>query len=74
MSDIEEGENWKHEWHLATDYCIHCGLHRLHECDPPLPCHREEKVTAISHITQTVGDLFNYVLRNPFKNHNSNSN
>jgi hypothetical protein len=68
MSDIEE-EEWKHEWNLASDYCIHCGLHRLHECDPPLPCHREEKVTAISHIVRIKN-----AIRDAFTNSNSNPN
>ena len=39
----------KHEWHLTSDYCIHCGMSRVHELDAPVSCHREENVVAISH-------------------------
>jgi hypothetical protein len=40
---------YKHEWHLVTGYCVHCGLSQVHELDPPYPCHRTKNVTAISH-------------------------
>jgi hypothetical protein len=65
--------NHKHEWHLASDYCIHCGLSRIHELDVPYPCHRDEKIIAISHLTRAVGDLFGHVLRTSTKDNNSNS-
>lgn len=39
----------KHEWDLQSDFCIHCGLGRVHQVNSPRPCHRDKKVTAISH-------------------------
>jgi hypothetical protein len=68
MSDIDK-ENWNHEYNLVTGYCIHCGLAMVHECDPPLPCHRYENVTAISHI---VRKIYNGI-RSTFTDRNSNS-
>jgi hypothetical protein len=63
----------KHEWHLASDFCIHCGMSRVHELDEPRPCHRDKKIKAISHLTRAVGNLFNHVLRTPFKDNDSNT-
>lgn len=59
----------KHEWHLVSDYCIHCGLSRVHEYDLPYQCHRTENVIAISHIVRN-----NNVLQTSSKNNNPNSN
>lgn len=57
----------KHEWHLASDYCIHCGLSRIHEYDQPYQCHRHKNVVAISHRVRNTN-----VLRTPIENYNSN--
>ena len=58
----------KHEWHLTSDYCIHCGISRVHEYDPPVNCHREKNVVAISHRR-----VDKNVIRTSPKNNNSNS-
>ena len=73
MSDIDK-ENWNHEYNLVTGYCIHCGLAMVHECDPPLPCHRIKNVTAISHLVspKRIKDIFNE-LRTSIKNLDPNS-
>lgn len=70
---MSNNEEQKHEWHLGSDFCIHCGLSRVHELDEPYPCHRHKNVKAVSHLTRAVGNLFNDVLRTPFKDRNSNS-
>ena len=44
----------KHEWDLLSDFCIHCGISRVHQLDAPAKCHREENVTAISHTRSKV--------------------
>lgn len=59
---------YKHEWHLISDYCIHCGMSRVHELDAPRPCIRDKKIIPISH--KTVGK---HVIRTSAKDSNSNS-
>ena len=57
----------EHEWHLASNFCIHCGLGREHELEPPYECHRESNVSSISHKVRP------NVLRTPSKNINPTS-
>jgi hypothetical protein len=59
----------QHEWHLISDYCIHCGMSRVHELDPPYQCHRHKNVTAISHIVRNKN-----VLRTSIKDNNYSPN
>ena len=72
---MSNNEEQKHEWHLGSDFCIHCGLSRVHELDEPYPCHRHKNVTAISHriSIKRVKELIGNVLRTSHKDRNSNS-
>jgi len=45
---------YKHEWDLLTDFCIHCGVRREQHVNKSQGCHREENVTAISHIRSKI--------------------
>jgi hypothetical protein len=54
----------KHEWHLVSNYCIHCGAHKGTDDK----CYRDKKVTAISHKTNRPN-----VLRTSNQNYNINS-
>jgi|3_EtaG_2_1085321.scaffolds.fasta_scaffold29800_2 hypothetical protein len=65
---------YKHQWHLTSNYCIHCGLARDHELDEPYPCHREKNVIAISHITsmKRMRELLN-VIRTSSKGNDSDT-
>jgi hypothetical protein len=43
-----------HEWHLVSNYCIHCGIYRTidrttQEKQYDAKCFRDDKVIAISH-------------------------
>jgi|10_taG_2_1085330.scaffolds.fasta_scaffold26167_2 hypothetical protein len=42
-------DEWPHEYHLATGYCVHCGLSITHIDNPPYQCHRENNVISITH-------------------------
>ena len=60
--------NNTHEWHLATGFCIHCGLDVKVFLTNKQKCHRHKNVTAISHRIRKYN-----VLRTPTKNNDSNS-
>ena len=65
--------NDKHEMHLLTDYCIHCGNKLVDIKEQDLQCFRSNNVTAISHIrSQQRMEYFN-VIRTPSKSNNPNS-
>jgi len=59
----------KHEWDLTSDYCIHCGMDRVHQLDSPKDCYRHKDVTAISHTRAKVI----HGIRTPNKSSNPNS-
>jgi hypothetical protein len=42
----------QHQWHMLTNYCIHCGLAAWQQKDSVdyIPCHRYENVIPISHL------------------------
>lgn len=40
----------EHEWHLVTQYCIHCGVSNESQNNENVPCHRFDNVIAISHL------------------------
>jgi hypothetical protein len=44
----------KHELHLPSEYCIHCGKSAMDIFENKLECHRDKKVTSISHTRSIV--------------------
>jgi hypothetical protein len=56
---------YKHEWHLVTGSCIHCGANID---NPSIDCNRDANVIAMSHRIP-----HNNVLRTPIKDINNNS-
>jgi hypothetical protein len=63
----------KHEWDLLSDYCIHCGLSRVHELDAPVKCHRELNIIAVSHIMYKRVTGIIHGIRTSLTNSNRNS-
>lgn len=76
MCAMPNQEEHQHEWHLSTDFCIHCGISRLSFVqDPTVRCHRTSNVIAISHriSVKRIKELITNVLRTSHKSSDSNS-
>jgi hypothetical protein len=71
MDKNKKERGHEHEWNLVSEYCIHCGISKIHELDSPYPCTRSEKVTAISH-TRFIARNNNVIPTTP-RNNNTNS-